>query len=964
MKEFGVIIQYTNTPSGDKIGYIENPKFSSVFFLSNSSSRSPNVDQFKSGMVVGFSPISSSSSLGKWEANEVFLVDVKKDLAQLVDLYLRSFLDPHLKECFPEYIKGLYHEVKRLLIRIQNDESIEVYFKHFISVLKNYLSAHKTISKFKAVEILKIGNSLFPRFHIEFSSVISQAITAEDHFYLWDKSLTQVLPIKYLINTEAVLDEGSFIAIAQKANPDDLVNLFIFQIESFLGEDFIQAEKIKVVFQHAKKRLGSRYERFLESVTYQLSGDLAFEFWKEELINNCPIEVVLNEWSLDKTDLTQQIFIRFKISEKELLSKMLHDKLVANYDHKIVSLKNLKFFYSLIQQNFSPEFQFELAESFLPTLNLEDRIQIWYHGFEENLPINAIIEKYSYYGPDSYVLVFDKANKDEIINFVRAILYEQIEELTDIERFLCIADFQQFSILKGTQLDPVIAKDFYDLCSPYLKLKLWLIDFLPFLDFGLFKPHIITLSTAEQHDFFKKVMNYIHQGKYSISVEELTSLNLIDYQLAKQLEKIDGQKLDYSLSIVLDILQTLSHENNLKTPFELKKRLFEIVLNQIQGPEDVLEIKGFFDECKGRAIMHKVEKKDSQGNVEIEHVVIRKEELKPINHLICDGRKAFEKDSEKRSIEKNSGKEFWWCANQICFLPCRNFKDPVNWRNYAIQDFLNILNIQYSESDLEIYLSMINKVNRFLEHLKCRTCKHVLYPSKQSNYAFYGVNHFHCQNEHCEEKGREIYLTHCLNGKCDSTIDSRDCVRCVPEGYDQKSCGWYVCNDCHACCSSEKLWGRKYVAEEVNKIVYTCHSQGHKDQGIISCNKCGHSMDIYEPKVEEFNRILSWFIENRVTSDQVVNSGKSKFDKWWFRLKAKDSNTDAFFEKVKHYKRIGFNVPDLEVGKDHFLISEPINFSSQKTNEIECNHCGNRVDFNEFPEKRVIMRGYYETANL
>jgi hypothetical protein len=123
-------------------------------------------------------------------------------------------------------------------------------------------------------------------------------------------------------------------------------------------------------------------------------------------------------------------------------------------------------------------------------------------------------------------------------------------------------------------------------------------------------------------------------------------------------------------------------------------------------------------------------------------------------------------------------------------------------------------------------------------------------------------------------------------------------------------------------------------------------------------------MDIYEPKIEELNRILSWFIENRETSDQVVNSGKSKFDKWWFRLKAKDSNTDAFFEKVKHYKRIGFNVPDLEVGKDHFLISEPINFSSQKTNEIECNHCGNRVDFNEFPEKRVIMRGYYETANL
>src|SRR5690606_17802657 len=191
-----------------------------------------------------------------------------------------------------------------------------------------------------------------------------------------------------------------------------------------------------------------------------------------------------------------------------------------------------------------------------------------------------------------------------------------------------------------------------------------------------------------------------------------------------------------------------------------------------------------------------------------------------------------------------------------------------------------------------------------------------------------------------------------------------EAVRCKPEGFDQGDWGWYVCNDCHACCSTEKIEGRKYVAEAINKTAYKGHTVGHRDLGIVSCNKCGHAMNTFKPDVDEYPRILSWFVANKESSQYIEKFGKNKFGKWWFKLRAKNGDLHGFFQKLLKYKRIGFNVPDLAEGNQYQMVAEPINFSSIKLNELECQNCGNRIDLDEFAEKRYIMKGYYEKVSL
>ena len=114
-------------------------------------------------------------------------------------------------------------------------------------------------------------------------------------------------------------------------------------------------------------------------------------------------------------------------------------------------------------------------------------------------------------------------------------------------------------------------------------------------------------------------------------------------------------------------------------------------------------------------------------------------------HPICDGRKAVNKDTKEPILSDDSKVEFWWCANQKCYRPSREIHNSENWEKYTLLDFLTILKINFKYNDLEIYLNIINKANRFLKHLKCRECNHILYPKGKTQYAFYGVSNFVCK---------------------------------------------------------------------------------------------------------------------------------------------------------------------------------------------------------------------------
>lgn len=961
MKEYGVIRWYHDKASDGKYGFIENPKYESLFFHKSSLVSGILEENLTENKVVSFVAVPSKKHDEKWEATEVSLVDQKSDIDALIGMYFDSFLDHYLQENFTQFVKGLYIQAKEILLSNRNDEMIQIYFDHFKNAVEKFLSKENELSKYRIARIFDVGLSLFPDFDSKIFDIFSSKISSEYHFYLWEKKHTSVFPVLYLLESKVLFNLKKFTLIAQRSEQGELVNLTILQLENLLEGD--QSESyldIKTILENINIVLVDALDSIYDRIGFKFSPQTEFRLWRDKVIKRCSTTAFAKIWDPRNTKLTEEILKKTGETQRKELASLFHESLIGIYSADNQQFKLILSFYSQVKTLLSSIYQIELLRSAINVFNGMDRIQLWLQYFDNEIPIVSILEEIDQMDISLADQILSKTRPHEATKIIEGLVFGHWETISTAHAMRILESGKRAIINEGDDFPKEIIDQVYQLSTSPIRIQLWLLEFHDVLDFENYKPYIITLPIVQQNEYIKKVLNYIHTEKASLTVDELTSINIIDYTTAKMAESIDGKCLDYSISIILHLIKSLYEQELMNSEYEFKKKLFEIILNQIKDPKDILEIRGYFDKCGGRSTLQKSNIKNGEGKYEIEYTIKRDEKNVPSHHVVCDGRKARDKQSKEPSLDSDSGMEFWWCANQKCYEPCRNLKSPANWRNYAIQDFLEILNIKYNETDLEVYLSLINKVNRFLKHLKCRSCKHILYPTGQSNYAFDGVNKFSCRNESCEEKGKEIYLTHCLNGRCSNTVDSRDSVKCNPEGFDQEGCGWYVCKDCHACCSTEKLNGRRYVAEVINKSEYKCQTQGHRNLGIICCNECGGAMETFEPKIEDFKRILDWFVKNKESSNQIVKFGKNKFGKWWFRLKAKDGNIDAFFEKLQLYRRIGFNVPKLEEGNEFQLVSEPIHFSDKKVNELECKHCGNKIDLNEFPEKRSIMKGYHE----
>lgn len=223
----------------------------------------------------------------------------------------------------------------------------------------------------------------------------------------------------------------------------------------------------------------------------------------------------------------------------------------------------------------------------------------------------------------------------------------------------------------------------------------------------------------------------------------------------------------------------------------------------------------------------------------------------PNGITFCEGRKANREHSKFK-------KEFWWCSNQECFQNC--FIDHLSkdiiadkgkrvWKEYTLLDFLKILNINVDEHNGQDFvkdghyykfLGHINAFNRLLERLYCEECNNLLYPVNTSHFALYRDVRFHCIEENCSQKHKEIYLNHCLYGECKTIIDSRISKRCEH--------GLYICPNCGSCCSEEFFKRRLESLQNVGgyihpELIENVEKQnGHLEKSEYYCYKCSGMM--------------------------------------------------------------------------------------------------------------------------
>ncbi len=658
--------------------------------------------------------------------------------------------------------------------------------------------------------------------------------------------------------------------------------------------------------------------------------------------------ISLLEKSTDN-QIIEQFFTRFQ----DYVSEQIQAKSITDEEYLKGLLK--------VAKGFFPNNYNQIADTVEKNISIELAHKLWLDNFIDTCQINYVASIILSEPQQTKQKIFSKCSENDKSNIFFKVLYSF--EIIDTEAKLNVAkDFLNLSKEFASEQHEKILAETIKNCPDYFKLSLWLEDYHEILDFHNYKLYTVTLSPQNQKRFVKKVLKYIHEDKADISVEDLTSLNIMDFETSKLAEQIDNSHFDYSTSIILNVISELKSQTNLETRKDAtsaQHRIYDLIIKQIKQPKDILQISGFFDECEGRCSVSVHEVKNEEGEVTDRNVTYnRNEHNKAKNHPICDGRKAVSK-ATKEPVLSDEKVEFWWCANQRCYKPSRQLHSSTDWEKYSLLDFLTILKVDFKEADLEIYLNIINKANRFLKHLNCRECNHILYPKGKTQYAFYGVSNFSCKTETCSQKGKEIYLSHCLNGHCEMEIDSRDCVKCKPNGLDAESCGWYVCNYCHSCCSSEQLQRRKWVYDNILHSEYKCHLEGHRNLGIISCNKCGDPMESNETNIEEYERILNWFVTNKDKSERIHKSGKNKKDKWWFTIRRGNDTMVEFRKKLTKYHQVGFQIPDFEKDKDLQLISEPIDFKKHSKDILTCKTCGNILDLSNDIEKARAVKKFH-----
>lgn len=213
-------------------------------------------------------------------------------------------------------------------------------------------------------------------------------------------------------------------------------------------------------------------------------------------------------------------------------------------------------------------------------------------------------------------------------------------------------------------------------------------------------------------------------------------------------------------------------------------------------------------------------------------------------------------------------KFFLWCRNSPCFRETVTYHKCDDWKNYTLLDFCRILNIDMDSKDEKgrivkygkylTFSSIINRVNKLVDHLYCRECKEVLQPKDISNYHTHLVTHFHCTNPQCQQYYQSIYISKCFNWKCNEIIDQRDSKACPNQ--------WFICSNCGSCCSNRTAYQRienlhtlgqqvpQYWRDflynklgHLEKREFYCYQCGERAMSIgdgkFSCNSCGVTYD-------------------------------------------------------------------------------------------------------------------------
>lgn len=539
--------------------------------------------------------------------------------------------------------------------------------------------------------------------------------------------------------------------------------------------------------------------------------------------------------------------------------------------------------------------------------------------------------------------------------FIYKIIYDS-ETLPWDKSFNSIKRFVQLIKNNDSIIDNENAfRLFYNLSTPKIRLYLWLIDLAENFNFEEYKENVWRLEKKDQALFIKKIFYSKSKGLIDFELMHLNQIKVFDIKSFREIKNNEPDKnfynLDFNVSLLIHLLNSFSNSN--EQFFNVPSKIFEYFREYISNSRDISHIEFFYQKCIGRTTGIAKKLIDPETNEEIinpdtglpdyDYTFKHESHDIPIFHQYCDGQTSI------KPLEGFTENErFSWCAGLPCF-GCAIDSDriPSNFQDLTIKDFLSILKIPYKPIALAHLSGYVNKANLLIDRIQCTSCNSILTPAVTSTTTHHMINMFYCGTKTCSEYKKEIYLNHCLNKYCSNVIDSRLTKKCTHEGY-KDFCGWYICDFCYSCCSSD-TFRRIIEKKKLQGKKYNCSSIGHDELKVIFCYHCGSTMGL---NIEFYKRQLD--IINNLKSESckhLLFSSKEKDGLWSFVLDFSSFRKEKRIKMIEELIHYGFKV--VEGTSKHFAYLLT-NIALKCTNE----NCSNEEIFSPIKREELHSQNY------
>ena len=732
--------------------------------------------------------------------------------------------------------------------------------------------------------------------NFEVTSVLESAM---DHYQSLDPKIWQFLFVYGDDNQKALLiSYFSELKFSQKLNlstaAEELFEPFISNISDLssletveLVNHLIEHDKLKYITDDLWIEFLKSQPSAGENIFYSLESDFKVDF-----------TLKFFAWSVkDALDFIEYLETNeFKI-EEDLLSALFQ----FNYDNFSFRSNTYGNYYSSYTQLVERVLNLNLSSDFITDFTQINLKFINQTSFGRALNLISEIQEAAEKNTEYVVSEFYSTVLKHFKSNLPATLVS-LEEDTLIDNYWN---------LKGLGL----AEDITEHISRPCAIKLYRLDDNIEIDFLQDYKYINKVDFEAQRNF---IYNLSKTAKEDNGILFWTVIN----KLRELVLEPKNTSYDPSTIFILFLLIQLEHVDKLDNNALKANDVFEFVYKKLTD-ETLIENKlnGYFDNCHGRGFASKIDQDDYTIN-----------RTNKIPCTYCEGKLMTDRQTGQPAVDERTNSKKYWCRNSICLSPSRHEQTDT----FSFSEILK--NIGFTDSDYLVGFvnGWVNKINSYLDHLECRSCIKELVP-KDVGSGYYRVSYFYCNNSDCDEYGEDnlVYITHCINSKCEELIDSRDSSQCKNN--------WYICVHCLGCCSTEKIQNRIEYYAQTNQL-YDGPTQGHKELGKLFCPDCGELINsnnnngIYEGMLNKFRRM-------KTNHPNVIRYGQRGNDnKYWFLLKKSlDTTFDDFDSKIKKLSEIGFNVADdYKHGNEVALISEKFSDS-----DIVCASCNFSINIRE-----------------